>query len=233
MLSQPLGADPHARWCAGRRGEPGAYAIRCGGGKRPAFRAIGTPPLGACRRPDPTASVSRDDGFRGGEPSGRLRCKGSGNSVEHLSGGSGLTRPARANPASAPSAPRLQGTSHSRSRPVRARAAVANRPQMREVRGRAARRSLPGESPDECAQRISRPACRGSQRAPCRSLSTCRRSPPRSFHASSPTHRAGEHACWIVLIHERVLDDHRPIISRSGGREPHHDGPSSSHSPNI
>ena len=29
MLSEPPDADPHVRWCGGRRGEPGAYPIRC------------------------------------------------------------------------------------------------------------------------------------------------------------------------------------------------------------
>ena len=33
MLSEPPGADPHAGWCGGRRGEPGAYPM---GGVRPA-----------------------------------------------------------------------------------------------------------------------------------------------------------------------------------------------------
>jgi len=27
MLSEPPDADPHVRWCGGRRGEPGAYPI--------------------------------------------------------------------------------------------------------------------------------------------------------------------------------------------------------------
>ena len=30
MPSEPPGADPHAGWCGGRRGEPGAYPIRDG-----------------------------------------------------------------------------------------------------------------------------------------------------------------------------------------------------------
>jgi hypothetical protein len=29
MLSEPPDADPHVRWCGGRRGEPGAYPIGC------------------------------------------------------------------------------------------------------------------------------------------------------------------------------------------------------------
>jgi len=30
MLSEPPDADPHVRWCGGRRGEPGAYPITAG-----------------------------------------------------------------------------------------------------------------------------------------------------------------------------------------------------------
>ncbi|MCA1708040.1 MAG: hypothetical protein LC808_34105, partial [Actinobacteria bacterium] len=32
MLSEPPGADPHARWCGRRRGEPGAYPMWEGAG---------------------------------------------------------------------------------------------------------------------------------------------------------------------------------------------------------
>src|SRR5579863_2974600 len=33
MLSEPPDADPHVRWCGGRRGKPGAYPILDPGGR--------------------------------------------------------------------------------------------------------------------------------------------------------------------------------------------------------
>ncbi len=39
MLSEPPGADPHAGWCGGRRGELGAYPIH-----RAFYQALGYAP---------------------------------------------------------------------------------------------------------------------------------------------------------------------------------------------
>ena len=39
MPSEPPGADPHAGWCGGRRGELGAYPILCGGRAEPYSKA--------------------------------------------------------------------------------------------------------------------------------------------------------------------------------------------------
>src|SRR5947209_13510558 len=46
MPSEPPDADPHVRWCGGRRGEPGAYPIECAqhdqqlGGASPLWRLM-------------------------------------------------------------------------------------------------------------------------------------------------------------------------------------------------
>ena len=56
MLSEPPGADPHAGWCGGRRGELGAYPILRGGQPEAAWTDVPTRPKG-CPYRDHTVLV--------------------------------------------------------------------------------------------------------------------------------------------------------------------------------
>ena len=52
MLSEPPDADPHVRWCGGRRGEPGAYPIALSLCPVPAVLDMWSSVL-LCSRPEP------------------------------------------------------------------------------------------------------------------------------------------------------------------------------------